>query len=86
MNHRSERIMGRTGGSALLAGCLSLGLAGQLMATQSVDASSHDKSAERCVSDLSAVDDELHKGGYWLHDAGYGYGYPMYGMCSGSAE
>jgi sporulation protein YlmC with PRC-barrel domain len=83
MNHRSERIIRRTDGSALLAGCLSLGLAGQLMATQSVDASSHHKSAERCVSDLSAFDDELHKGGYWLHDAGYGYGYPMYGYMFG---
>jgi hypothetical protein len=39
-----------TGDSALLAGRLSLGLAGQLMATQSVDISSNGKSAERCVT------------------------------------
>ncbi len=83
MNRRIARITRRIGVSALLTGCLSLGLAGQLMAARLVDASSHDKSAERCVSDLSAFDDELQKGGYWLHDAGYGYGYPMYGYMFG---
>jgi sporulation protein YlmC with PRC-barrel domain len=83
MNRRSESIARRTGGCALLAGCLSLGLAGQLVATESVDAPSHEKSAERCVRDLSAFDDELQKGGYWLHNAGYGYGYPMYGYMFG---
>jgi sporulation protein YlmC with PRC-barrel domain len=86
MNHRSERMTRRTGGSALLAGCLSLGLAGQVTATQSIDASSHDNPAERCASDLSAFDDELQKGGYWLHNAAYGYGFPMYGYMFGERE
>jgi sporulation protein YlmC with PRC-barrel domain len=83
MNRRSARITRRIGVSALLTGCLPLGLAGHLMAARLVDASSHDKPAERCVSDLSAFDDELQKGGYWLHNAGYGYGYPMYGYMFG---
>jgi hypothetical protein len=49
------------------------------MAAQSAEAPSRAEPAQRCANDLRAFDGELQKGGYWLRNSSYGYGYPMYG-------
>jgi sporulation protein YlmC with PRC-barrel domain len=67
----------------LLAGCLSLGLATQSVAAQSAKTTSRAEPAQKCANDLRAFDGELRKGGYWLHNSGYGYGYPLYGYMYG---
>ena len=72
-----------TGRFALLAGCLSFGLVSQSMAAQSAEATSRAEPAQKCANDLRAFDGELQKGGYWLHNSSYGYGYPMYGYMYG---
>lgn len=64
--------MKRSAVFASLTACLCLGFAAPLLAA-------HDKPAHKCLSDLRAFDGEIQKDGYWLHAAGYGYGYPMYG-------
>jgi sporulation protein YlmC with PRC-barrel domain len=74
----------RTDRFALLAGCLSLGFASQSMAAQSAEATSRAEPAQKCANDLRAFDGELQKGGYWLHNSSYGYGYPMYGYMYGA--
>src|SRR5271156_6573315 len=79
---RSSRTT-RRGRCAVLAGCISLGVAGQLLATPSMEATSHENAALQCVSDLYAFQAELQKGGYWLPSSGYGAGYPRYGYVYG---
>ncbi|MDP4078959.1 PRC-barrel domain-containing protein [Acidovorax sp. A1169] len=37
------------------------------------------KLPQSCTTELSAFDSQLQKDGYWLHGAGYGFGYPVYG-------
>ena len=53
--------------------CLALCASGVM--AQSIAA----KPAQQCLADLTAFDTRLQKDGYWLHGAGYAYGYPMYG-------
>ena len=83
MNHnRSSRMTWGSRG-VFLAGCVSLGVAGQLLAAPTKEAASHEKSAQQCASDLHAFHAELQKGGYWLASSGYGAGYPRYGYVYG---
>jgi sporulation protein YlmC with PRC-barrel domain len=70
----------------LLAGCLSLGLATQSVAAQSAKTTSRAEPAQKCANDLRAFDGELRKGGCWLHNSGYGYGYPLYGYPISAAQ
>lgn len=74
----------RTARFALLAGCLSLGLVAQSIATQSAETNSRAVAAQKCANDLHAFDGELQKGGYWLRNSSYGYGFPMYGYMYGA--
>jgi sporulation protein YlmC with PRC-barrel domain len=73
----------RRGRIAVLAGCLSLGVGGHLLAAPTLEAASRQKVAQQCVTDLQAFHDELQKGGYWLSSSGYGGGYPRYGYVYG---
>jgi sporulation protein YlmC with PRC-barrel domain len=79
---RSPRTT-RRGRIAMLAGCLSLGVGGHLLAAPTLEAASRQKVAQQCVADLQAFHDELQKGGYWLSSSGYGGGYPRYGYVYG---
>ena len=79
---RSPRTT-RRGRIAVLAGCLSLGVGGHLLAAPTLEAASRQKVAQQCVTDLQAFHDELQKGGYWLSSSGYGGGYPRYGYVYG---
>jgi len=75
-----------------VAACICLGLSVPLFAAESSatgtvkhPASSEknvsaSKTAETCLSDLRAFDNQMEKDGYWLGGgSGYGYGYPMGG-------
>jgi sporulation protein YlmC with PRC-barrel domain len=79
---RSSRTT-RRGRIAVLAGCLSLGVGGHLLAAPTLEAASRQKVAQQCVTDLQAFHDELQKGGYWLSSSGYGGGSPRYGYVYG---
>jgi sporulation protein YlmC with PRC-barrel domain len=83
MNYNRSSRMKWCSRRVLLAGCLSLGVAGQVPAAPTMQAASHEKSAQQCVSDLHAFHAELQKGGYWLENSGYGAGYPRYGYVYG---
>jgi sporulation protein YlmC with PRC-barrel domain len=87
--------MKRSALAASLTASLCLGFAGPLLAAESsqtaaahkpspdAKVASHKQPAQKCLSDLRALDSQMQKDGYWLHGSGYGYGYPMYGYDSG---
>lgn len=60
--------------SAAIGICLCLGA--PLLADEPAMTS---MSAEKCLTDLLAFDNERHQDGYWLGGSGYGYGYPAMG-------
>ena len=78
-----------------VAGCLSLGMVGPLLAAEAVAAKdavsttappsdpSTTKPAETCLNDLRAFNTKIDKGGYWLGGSDYGYGYPAGGWGMG---
>lgn len=77
------------GGS--LTAALILGFAGPLVAATPADTAAVSKSpsttsptataqpAQKCMTDLRAMDSQMQSDGYWLHGSGYGFGYPIYG-------
>ncbi len=83
--------------AASLMGVLCLGFAGPLLAAaptaESAAASSpsanpsaaNSQSAQKCMNDLRAFDDQMLKQGNWHHGStlGFGYGYPVYGYGHG---
>src|ERR1019366_8864247 len=83
--------MKRSALAASLTASLCLGFAGPLLAAESsqtaaahkpspdAKVASHKQPAQKCLSDLRALDNQMQKDGFWLHGSGYGYGYPMYG-------
>lgn len=48
-------------------------------ATAPVATAPDTKPAQQCLTDLSALQDQMRKDGYWRGVSGFGYGYPMYG-------
>ncbi|MDQ6619106.1 MAG: PRC-barrel domain-containing protein [Pseudomonadota bacterium] len=95
MNRNNDtRITKRSALVASLTACVCLGVASPLLAAPSPDTpaahrtqASPDaakmKPAQKCLSDLRAMDTQMQKDGYWLHGTGYGYGYPMFGYSYG---
>src|SRR5664279_6594004 len=83
-------IMKRSALAASLSASLCLGFAAPLLAATSpqtaamhkpapdAKAASHKQPAQKCLSDLRALDSQMQKDGYWLYGSGYGYGWPMY--------
>lgn len=77
-----------------IAGCLSIGIVGPLLAADAVvgtnavmAAPAGDrpaiKAAETCLKDISALQTKMDKEGFWLGGSGYGYGYPAGGWGMG---
>lgn len=80
------------------AACIWFGLAAPLVAAQpSVSGTVNDpsaqgasisaiKPAEKCLSDLRALNGRMDKDGYWMGGSAYGYGYPMDGLGFGVGQ
>lgn len=95
---KEARAMHHPAVAASLAACLCLGLATPLFAAQPTDTSpahnpsgatnamANEKPAQKCLTDLRAFENQMQKGGYWLHGSGNGYGYPMYGYSVSARE
>jgi sporulation protein YlmC with PRC-barrel domain len=95
---KDTRAMHHPAFAASLTACLCLGLATPLFAAQSTDTGtvhnppgtansmSNEKPAQKCLTDLRAFENQMQKGGYWLHGSGDGYGYPMYGYSVNDRE
>ena len=74
-----------------LTAALLLGFAGPLLAATAADTATVSgapstasptaaaQPAQKCMTDLRAMNGQMQTDGYWLHGSGYGYGYPVYG-------
>ena len=83
---------------ASLTATLVLGLAAPLLAATPADtatvssppattsATPAAQPAQKCMTDLRAMNSQMQTDGYWLHGSGYGYGYPVYGYGFGYGE
>jgi PRC-barrel domain len=92
MKTRNTAALKCSGLTASLTACMSLGVATPLLAAQphetaiehvpaqDATVASNPNAARQCMTDLRTFDGLLRKDGYWLHGAGFGYGYPMYGF------
>jgi sporulation protein YlmC with PRC-barrel domain len=81
-----------------VAACIYLGVAAPLLAASppatgamnqpppSEQNAAAIKSAEKCLSDLHALEGQMGKDGYWVGGSGYGYGYPVGGYGYGSSR
>jgi sporulation protein YlmC with PRC-barrel domain len=89
--NKETGTMKRSALATSLTACFYLGFAAPLLAAPAPEtaavpkpsseakAASNRQRAQKCLSDLRALDIQMQKDGYWLHGSGYGYGYPMYG-------
>ncbi|MEO6985869.1 MAG: PRC-barrel domain-containing protein [Paralcaligenes sp.] len=91
MKHHTNRAKKYSALTAALMTALYLGLSAPLLAAESPmankkvpdpnaqppAASVRAQVAQKCMSELQAFDGKMQKDGYWMGEAGAGYGYPM---------